>query len=247
MNISLVVTTKSNKNNIIRLVNSLLPILEQLHEFIFVDAGTPELKETVHSLSLFPQIIDGTGSSRGEGKNIGIRNATGDVIVFLDDDTEVTDSWLPQLIKSMKHGDIVAGYSPNPLGRDLPRVSTYYKGQDLSFPSCNIAFKKEVFDAVGLFDSSMITAEDMEFNYQCVRAGHMIEYNPMMVVYHYHRASFRGFIRQAFWNGYGRKQLDQRCPELKHTHQHGMNVKSLGRLGIGFLGYVFGGYRGESL
>jgi len=241
MNISLVVTTKSNKNNIIRLVNSLLPVMKLLHEVIFVDAGTPELEETVHRLSLFPQIIDGTGSSRGEGKNIGIRKATGDVIVFLDDDTEVTNSWLPQLVRSIRYGDIVAGYSPNPLGRDLPRVSTYYKGQDLSFPSCNIAFKKKVFDSVGLFDPSMITAEDMELNFRCVKEGFTIHYDPLMVVYHYHRPSFHGFLRQAFWNGYGRKQLDKRCPELRHGHQHGMQPKVLVRLGVGFLGYMFGG------
>ncbi len=51
-----------------------------------------------------------------------------------------------------------------------------------------------------------------------------MDYNPKMKVYHYQRSTRKGFAKQAFWNGYGRKQLNRIHPELKHGHQHGVGL-----------------------
>jgi len=240
MKISIVTTTKSNIKNVLRLCKSLYPNYKNIHEFILVDAGTPNLDDSSSYLLEFPKIIDGKGTTRGEGKNIGIKNATGNVIVFLDDDIKVDLFWLVELKKSLKHSDIVAGYSPNPLGKDLARVPIYIKGQDVTYPTCNIAYKKEVFNKIGFFDKKLVTAEDVDFNCRCVKKGYTISYNPKMVAFHYHRISFRGFAKQAFWNGYGRKQFNRLHPELKKEHQHGFKTKNILRLGFGFLGYTLG-------
>jgi len=189
---------------------------------------------------VYPKIVDGVGSTRGGGKNIGIKESTGDAIVFLDDDTQVTDDWLSELVRSLKHSDIVAGWSPNPNGNDMPRVSINVKGQDITFPSCNIAYKKKVLRKVGFFDADMVTAEDIDFNYRCIQNGFTIGYNSKMKVFHYHRSTFKGFAKQAFWNGYGRKQLNDKHPELRKLHLHGVKFKSLVRLGFGFFGFIFG-------
>ena len=222
-------------------MQSVNKIRKEVHEFIVVDAGTPDLADIVLEDFKFPQIINGKGSSRGGGKNIGIKKASGDVIAFLDDDTEVTDNWIIEMTKTLKHSDIVAGWSTNPGGKNLPRVSIDVKGQDITLPSCNIAYKKEVFDKVGLFDEEMITAEDIDFNYRCIQKGFTIDYNPKMKVFHHHRIAFKGFAKQAFWNGYGRKQLNKKHPELKKMHQHGVKLRSIIRLGFGILGFIFGG------
>ena len=241
MKISVVTTTKSKLKNIIRLAQSLYPFYDKIHEFIIVDAGTPNIHDITLNLFKFPKIINGIGSTRSGGKNIGIKEATGDTIVFLNDDTEITNNWISEMTESLKQSDIVAGWSPNPNGKCLPRVSIDIEGQDITFPSCNIAYKKKVFDKVGFFDNDMITAEDIDFNYRCIKNGFTIEYNPKMKVFHYHRSTFKGFAKQAFWNGYGRKQLNRKHPELRKLHQHGVKFKSLLRLGFGFLGFIFGG------
>ena len=240
MNISIITTTKSATKNIVKLSDSLYPFYDKIHEFIIVDAGTPNIYDITKDSFAFPTIIDGKGSNRSGGKNIGIKKASGDVIVFLDDDIEITEYWLPELIKSLQQSDIVAGWSPNPESASLPRVSVDIEGQDITLPSCNIAYKKHVLDKVGLFDETMVTAEDVDFNYRCIQNGFTIDYNPKMKVFHYHRNTFNGFAKQAFWNGYGRKQLNRKHTELKTSHQHGIKIKSILRLGFGFLGYVFG-------
>jgi len=241
MRVSVITTTKSKTKNIVRLVQSLYPFYDKLHEFIIVDAGTPDIYDITLDSFNFPKIVNGIGSTRGGGKNTGIKKATGDVVIFLDDDVEVTKSWLSEFTKSLKQSDIVAGWSPNPTGKSLPRVSIDVEGQDITLPSCNIAYKKKVFDKVGFFDEGMVTAEDIDFNYRCIQNGFVIEYNPRMKVLHHHRSTIGGFAKQAFWNGYGRRQLNNKHPELKNLHQHGVKLKSLARLGFGFLGYVFGG------
>jgi len=155
-------------------------------------------------------------------------------------DTEISDTWYKELTTSIKQYDIVAGYSPDPEGRHLPRVPIYVNGQDITYPTCNIAYKREIFEKVGYFREEMITAEDIELNYRCVQAGYIIFYNPKMMVNHYQRTTRLGFAKQAFWNGYGRRQLNRIHPELKHMHQHGAGLKNLVRLGIGFLGLNLG-------
>ena len=237
MKFSIVVTTKSNLKNVVRLARSLHPIYNKLHEFIIVDAGTPKMFDANGYLFEFPKVIDGKDTTRGEGKNIGIKKASGDIIVFLDDDVEITKEWFPELKRSLKHYDIIAGYSPRPDGVNMPRVPIFIDGQDTTWPTCNIAYKREVLDKVGFFNEDMITAEDVEYNCRCVKAGYIIGYNPYMKVYHHHRETLKGFAKQAFWNGYGRKQLYSLHPELMVDTK----IKELFRLGFGFLGYTFGG------
>ena len=238
MKISVITTTKSNLKNIVRLAKSLYPFYKDLYEFIIVDAGTPNMKDANGYLFEFPKVINGIGTTRGEGKNKGIKKAKGDVIVFFDDDVKLDKNWFKELKKSLKYSDIVAGYSPNPIGKDMPRVPVYVNGQDITWPTCNIAYKRKVIDKVGKFKKHMITAEDIEYNCRCVKAGFTITYNPKMIVYHYHRETVKGFIKQAFWNGYGRRQFNELHSNLRHVH--GFTFKSIVRLGFGFLGYVFG-------
>lgn len=246
MKLSIITTTKSDTKNIVRLAQSLYPIYNKLYEFIIVDAGTPNLTDIADYSFGFPKIINGIGTTRGEGKNIGIKKAGGDVIIFLNDDVEITDEWLTEVKKSLRHSDIVAGYSLDPNRKMLARVPIYINGQDATWPTCNIIYKKEVFDKVGYFDEKMITAEDVEFNCRCIKQGYVIHYNPKMFVYHYQRETIKGFIKQAFWNGYGRKQFNRLHPDLKYEHQHGIGFKSVVRLGFGFLGYVLGDLFGKN-
>lgn len=240
--VSIVTTTKGRPNDLLRLVESLRVIRDEIEEFIVVNAGTDADMDVLFEHLGYTRIVDGKNTNRAGGKNLGIEHAKGDVVAFLDDDTTIDSFWLKELQWSLQYGDVIAGYSANPFGLDMPRVSCNYKGNDISFPSCNLAVKKEVFDTVGMFNENFITAEDMDFNFRCVDYGYNIFYNPSMEVYHYHRSTRLGFYRQAFWNGYGRKQLNLEHPKLCKRHETGINFKNISRLGFGLAGYLFGGW-----
>ena len=236
---SIIITTKNEEYNLSRLLKSMSNIDDKV-EVIIVDAGSTDKTCEIAEGYDFVKLISAPSTLRGGGRNIGIKKSSGNIIVFLDADTELTEKWYDELVDSIKRFDIVAGYSPDPDGRHLPRVPIYVDGQDITYPTCNIAYKREIFEKVGYFREEMITAEDVELNYRCVKAGYPIFYNPEMIVYHYQRTTRKGFAKQAFWNGYGRRQLNRIHPELKHEHQHGMGLKNIIRLGFGFLGLRLG-------
>ena len=239
MKISIIITTKNEEFNLQRLFNSMKKIKDKV-EIIIVDAGSTDKTIDVAKKFGVKKIYSAPNSLRGEGRNVGLRKTKAEVIVFLDADTELTDQWYDELITSIKEFDIVAGYSPDPNGKTLPRVPVYMNGQDITYPTCNIAYRKKVLDKVGFFRDDMVTAEDIELNYRCVKAGYSLFYNPKMIVYHYQRSTKKGFAKQAFWNGYGRKQLNRIHPDLKKSHQHGLGIRNAFRLGFGFIGYAIG-------
>jgi GT2 family glycosyltransferase len=194
---------------------------------------------------------------RGKSRNFGIKAATGDGIAFIDGDCIANPFWLHEIRNSMDSGaDVVAGKTIN-MGlrswEELDRVELDYHGFDLSYPSCNLAFRERVLDDIGGFDDWFITAEDIDLNLRAVEKGYKLTYNPKAVVYHRLKSTLYGFFKQAFWNGAGRKQLT-----LKHGSLWGrydpikmfrqkVTFWSLTRLTMAMLGYVgykaFGGKR----
>ncbi|EQD68128.1 glycosyl transferase, group 2 family protein, partial [mine drainage metagenome] len=102
----------------------------------------------------------------------------------------------------------------NPKYGQLERVELFESGYDVTYPSCNLAYRRDLFQALGGFDPRFITAEDIDLNLRAVDAGAVIEYAEGAVVYHHLRANFVRFLYQAFWNGYGRKQLTEKQGNL---------------------------------
>jgi GT2 family glycosyltransferase len=127
---------------------------------------------------------------------------------------------------------------------DLDRVELYHRGYDVSYPSANMAFRREVLDTGGGCDTWFITAEDIDLNYRSIDAGYHITYNPEAIVYRRTKSTVYGFFRQAFWNGAGRKQLTlkhgrlwDRYDPLRMFKQR-MTFWAMVRLGVALMGYV---------
>jgi cellulose synthase/poly-beta-1,6-N-acetylglucosamine synthase-like glycosyltransferase len=66
------------------------------------------------------------------------------------------------------------------------------------------AFRRSVFERVGLFDENAITNEDAELNQRLLAAGSRIYMSRDIVAHYYPRESMRGLARQYFKYGQGR-------------------------------------------
>ena len=64
------------------------------------------------------------------------------------------------------------------------------------------AYKREVFDEVGLFDVELARNQDDEFNYRITVKGHKIYLSNMLKVKYYVRSSFKNLIIQYYQYGY---------------------------------------------
>jgi len=241
MEISIVILTIDSEDYIHVLLNSIKKNkIQEKTEVIVVDAGSKDNTISKVEEFGFVKIIKEKRISKGKARNIGVQKAKGDIIVYLDSDTEVLPGWYEALIKSIKCSDIVAGYLTDPNMKDIGRVPALIDGCDISYPTCNIAYKREVFEKVGGFIEVQRIPEDCEFHYRCAKAGYTINYNSKMKVLHHQRFSRFGFSKQAFWNGEARYELNKLYPELKNAHQHGLSVDNIVRMGFGFLGFTVG-------
>ena len=216
MLISVIITVRNEERDMPDLLDSLV-IQEKPIEVIVVDANstdrTPEIvrdySEEYDFIKLYNQ-----GGTRGKGRNFGVKKAEGDLIAFVDGDVIVNPFWAESMREKAEEYDIVAGKTIQ-IGyhafEELERVELFHKGYDITYPSCNLLYHRDVFEEIGGFDTWFQTAEDIDLNLRAVEAGASIGFSENAIVYHRTRGSFFGFFKQAFWNGFGRKQLT-----LKH-------------------------------
>lgn len=250
MLVSVVLNIMNEERSIADLLDSLV-IQEQPLEIVVVDAKskdrTRDIVQRYVQAHPFMKIYIHPGS-RGESTNFGIAQAEGEIIAFTGGDCIANPFWIKELRKTIEDGtDIVAGRTIN-LGlkawEDLERVELFHKGYDVSYPSCNMAFRREAVKRVGGFDTWFITAEDIDLNFRAVEAGFNIKYNPDAIIYHRTKATIYGFFRQAFWNGAGRKQLTLKHGRLWRSYdplrmfKQKFNAWSLLRLTCALGGYV---------
>ena len=219
--VSIVITVRNEARHIGRLLESLLA-QEPPVEVVLVDAGSRDGTYEVakgfasHHPELPVRVVRKRGS-RGVGRNEGVHGATGEWVAFIDGDCFADSQWLKHLRAGLAANAVVAGRTvvvgTHRYGR-LERVELMQKGFDVTFPSCNLAYRRELFLRLGGFDPRFITAEDIDLNMRAVQAGATILYTPDAIVYHQMRTTFLRFLIQAFWNGYGRKQLTEKHGSL---------------------------------
>jgi len=246
--ISVVTTVRNEARNIAHLLDSLI-VQEGPIEVIVVDAssedGTPDIVRQYEKRYDFIHLYF-RGGTRGAGRNFGIRMARGEAVAFIDGDSIANPFWIHELREGLNDADVVAGRSIQ-IGyrafEELERVELIVRGVDVTYPSSNLAYRKKVLAEIGGFDEWFVTAEDIDLNLRAVLAGHPIAFRPNAIIYHRTRDSYFDFVRQAFWNGAGRKQLT-----LKHGRLWGSyrpldmarrktNLWSLLRLVTALLGY----------
>jgi len=218
--ISLVITTRNEELHLPQLLDSFL-VQEPPFEIVLVDSESRD--RTVEIATRFAaryphllRVIERPGS-RGVGRNTGVRAAKGTHVAFIDGDCFADPQWVRTLRRDLRESVVVAGRTV-PVGKpkygQLARVELFQKGEDVTYPSCNLTYSRELFLRLGGFDPRFVTAEDIDLNLRAVEAGVTIRYEPEAIVYHHVRTKFLRFLIQAFWNGYGRKQLTEKHGNL---------------------------------
>jgi glycosyltransferase involved in cell wall biosynthesis len=224
--ISVVVTVKNESRHLRRLLESLWD-QEGPFEVVLVDAlsrdGTWEIAEEFSRAQPGQFRVFRKFGSRGIGRNAGVQHARGSHVAFTDGDCFVDPQWLHSVREGFRRSEVVAGRSVaigSPQYIALERVELFQRGNDVTFPSCNLGYEKALFERIGGFDPRLITAEDIDLNLRAVESGATILSVPEAVIYHHVRPNFVRFLYQAFWNGYGRKQLTEKHGSLWGNYRY---------------------------
>ncbi len=218
--VSVVITTRNEEQHLSPLLES-LAAQEPPFEIVLVDAESRD--RTVAIAEEFrarhPELlrIVVKPCSRGGGRNLGVRAARAEFVAFIDGDCVADSRWLATLRPFLGPTTVVAGRTltiGKPKYGALERVELFQGGYDVTYPSCNLVYPRALFERLDGFDTRFITAEDIDLNLRAVRAGASIHYAPDALVFHHMRETFVRFLYQAFWNGYGRKQLTEKHGSL---------------------------------
>jgi GT2 family glycosyltransferase len=143
-----------------------------------------------------------------QGKSIAldlaIQKASGNVLVFTDDDCIPDSAWLRTILREFAVDSSLSGLGgrvelynqdDRPVTIRTFRERIPFSSPDQLFsliPGCNMAFRREVFDAVGDFDPALgpgtktKSSEDMDFLYRAFKKGFHMVYTPDVLVYHNH-------------------------------------------------------------
>jgi len=78
--------------------------------------------------------------------------------------------------------------------------------------TANAAYRRVIFQRVGLFDPSLVSGGDLDLSWRMQRAGWGLAYAPGAVVRHRHRRTFRALVRLYAKNGHGAALLGDRYP-----------------------------------
>ncbi len=128
----------------------------------------------------------------GAARNSGIQAARGQIIALLDADTEPEPDWLRAGMAALEGHDIAEGYTA--IGS--PELITPFTHQTQNtgpggFPTCNMFFRRKVFDDIGLFDTRFYDIrarihfrEDSELMLRAIERGLSIAWAPEARVIH---------------------------------------------------------------
>lgn len=146
---------------------------------------------------------------RSYALNVGIREARGDNLLFLDADDTVAPGWLDAMSRALASAPLVAARMDatplNPGWIHASRRNSQEHGLDTltQEPFCvhaaggTMGFHRRVFEAVGDFDETLDCLEDTDF---CIRAylkGFRIAFVPNAVCNYRYRDTLEGIQSQA--------------------------------------------------
>jgi GT2 family glycosyltransferase len=163
------------------------------YEIIVVDASTVNLLDGIKNKFINVNWIYYTKKHNKktypEQRNIGIVNAKGEIIIFLDADCIPDDAWLEEIIRPIvEQGELIVAGSVKSIGGrsfwDVEQESMKSKEYINECSTINMAFVKSIIKRVGFFDETFEAGEDTDFSWRAVDSGYKIKYNKNAVVNH---------------------------------------------------------------
>lgn len=177
-------------------------------EVIVVNSSDDDTEALV--TQAYPEVIFHQSEVRlsaGSARNKGVQLARGSLLVFVDSDCIVGPQWLQKMIAA--HAEHDCGAAGGGVYCGNWQHVTAWAGYFLEFseflpggrvrnvthiPTCNISYKRDLFERLGGFDPDLYPAEDKELNHRICAGGDKIHFDKTIYVRHFHRTGLIDFL-----------------------------------------------------
>jgi len=168
--------------------------------------------------------------------NIGIRQASGNIIIRVDGHAYVAEDYIEKCLYYLDKtgadcvGGKVESINTNSTGKAiaLAMSSRFGVGNSRFRTSAKEgfvdtlafgAYKKQVFEKVGYFDEQLIRCQDDEFNYRLRKFGGKIYLTPKIKSWYYPRSNFRKLWKQYYGYGFWKIRVLQKHLKMMQIRQ----------------------------
>ena len=211
------------ENHLMKLYNTLLAQSLQDFEVIIVDDCSESDFYDIITDPRFRILKTPKNGGPAKARNLGAENALSHNLFFTDSDCSFPEDTLAEVEKGLLSNDIIMGNTVTKTETVLGKAVAYLgfpgggnigfenvwrvdsDGFTDSISSCNLAIKKDVFQNMGMFDTSFPVpgGEDTYFAKKTIAQNGKIRYNRCQVVFHVERGSFKSFLRWQITRGRG--------------------------------------------
>ena len=152
--------------------------------------------------------------------NLGIKRSKGDVIIILGAHSAIDKKYIRESVNLLdsenelgcvggvldnmyedKNSECIALSMSSAFGVGNAHFRTGVKDGYVDTVAFG-AYKKEVFDKIGLFDEDLIRNQDDEFNFRVIKSGYKIKLSRNIKAKYYVRSGFKKLFIQYFQYGY---------------------------------------------
>ena len=197
------------------------------YEIIVVNDGSRDRRATSPGGIRRVRVIDIPNGGLSAARNVGLAEATGEIVAYTDADTRVDRDWLTFLVQPFLTSDVVGSGGPNVVPADDPPMAqciarapggpTHVLLDDRiaeHVPGCNMAFRREALLAIGGFNPIYLRAgDDVDVCWRLQARGWKIGFASAALVWHHHRSSVKAYWRQQVGYGEGERWLMAHHPE----------------------------------
>jgi glycosyltransferase involved in cell wall biosynthesis len=195
------------------------------YEVIVIDDGSADGTHTIAERHPV-RCIRVPNGGLSKARNLGIDNARGEIVAFIDSDAYADPDWLYYIVSALEEHNAAAVGGPNlspPQDGFVAQCVDQSPGNPTCvlvdnqlaehIPGCNMAYRKSAFDKAGKFDAQHRAAgDDVDVCWRLLLTHQKIVYHPSALVWHHRRPTVRGYLRQQKGYGYAEAHLQKRYP-----------------------------------
>src|SRR5262249_27178149 len=140
---------------------------------ILVNDGSKDRTGEIARSFASVRVVDTPNAGLSAARNVGLAEATGEIVAYTDADTRVDPDWLTFLVQPFMTSEVVASGGPNVVPPDDPPMAqciarapggpTHVLLDDRlaeHVPGCNMAFRRDALLAIGGFNPIYLRAGD---------------------------------------------------------------------------------------